>query len=150
VLTEITDATDGVGFVFYDANCRFCVRWARWAQPRLAERRLRLLPLQTPGCGHKLGLTHPELMLEMQLLLPDGRRLGGADAMLEIGRHFWWAWPIRQLARLPVMMKLFRAGYRRIARHRGCANGACAISSVGGPLKLDTHKRRTIAFFDLP
>jgi predicted DCC family thiol-disulfide oxidoreductase YuxK len=142
--------SDVEGFVFYDANCRFCVRLARWAEPWLADRRFRLLPLQTPWCGHKLGLTDAELLVEMRLLLPDGQRFGGTDALLEISRHFWWAWPIRQMARLPVMMRIFRASYRWIARHHGCADGTCAVATVGDLPSVKHYKQRTIAFLDMP
>ena len=132
VNTEITDTSDVKGFVFYDANCRFCVQLACRVEPWLAVRRFRLLPLQTPGCGQKLSLTNPELPTEMRLLLPDGKSFGGADALLEISRHFWWTWPVRQMARIPVMMRLFHASYRWVARHRGCIKGACPAESGAG------------------
>ena len=138
------------GVVFYDANCRFCVHLARRVAPWLAGRRFHLLPLQTPWCGHQLGLTDAELMAEMRLLLPDGQHFGGADALLELSRHFWWTWPIRQLARLPAMMTLFRAIYRWISRNRGCADGTCAVAPAGDLPAIKHYKQRTIAFFDLP
>jgi hypothetical protein len=43
--------------------------------------------------------------------------------LIEISRHYWWAWPLRQLAHLPGINNLFRLGYRWIARHRGCTGG---------------------------
>ena len=68
-----------------------------------------------------------ELLAEMRLLKPDGKFVGGADAVVEISREFWWAWPLHQLGRVPAVMKLFRAGYRWVARQRSCARGACEI-----------------------
>ena len=147
--TEITDITDVKGFVFYDANCRFCVRLAHRVEPWLAGRRFRLLPLQTPGCGHKMGLTDAELMAEMRLLLPDGKYFGGADALLELSRHFWWAWPIRQMAHLPLVLKLFRASYRWVARLRGCADGTCSVATTGDLQAVNLHKPRITALLPL-
>jgi alginate O-acetyltransferase complex protein AlgI len=89
-----------------------------------------LLPLQTPWVRDRLGLKDSELLAEMRLLKPGGTIFGGADALREIARHFWWTWPFRQLGRIPAVMELFRRGYRWIARHRYCANGACEIKGV--------------------
>ena len=128
--TEITDNKKFEGWVLYDANCGFCVRQVRRFQDALARRHLALLPLQTPWVRARLGLADSELLAEMRLLRPDGRLFGGADALLEIGRHFRWAWPLRQMGRISAMMKLFRAGYRWFARSRNCADGACEIGSL--------------------
>lgn len=77
--------------------------------------------------------------MEMRLLKPDGRMFGGADALLEISRQFGWAWPLRQLGRIPVVMGLFRAGYSWIARHRHCANGACNVGAR--PFRTQQHPK---------
>jgi predicted DCC family thiol-disulfide oxidoreductase YuxK len=130
VTTEYTDNTKAYGWVLYDAGCGFCAAWAKRFQAPLARRRLELLPLQTPWVRAKLGLADAELLGEMRVLYPDGEIIGGADALLEISRHFWWAWPIRQLSHVPGMLKLFRAGYRWVARHRQCTNGECGLGKT--------------------
>ena len=129
--TEFTDTADLNGILFYDADCGFCVRLAGRVRPWLVRRHFQLLPLQTPGCREHLGLTEAELLAEMWLLLPDGQKSGGADALLEIGRHFWWTWPVRQAARLPVVRRWLRAGYGWGARHRYCGNGVCGVKRGG-------------------
>ncbi len=115
------------GWVCYDADCPFCVRLAGQFRDVLAGRRFELTPLQAPWVRERLGLEDAALLAEMRLLKPDGETFGGADALLEIGRAFWWAWPLRQLGRVPPVMQLFRAGYRWIARQRSCAGGACEM-----------------------
>ena len=125
--TEITDAKKLNGLVLYDADCGICVRLARRFQHTLARRRFELLPLQTPWIRARLGLPEAELLAEMRLLTLQGDTFGGADALLEIGRHFWWSWPLRQIARMPAGRELFRAAYRWIARNRTCATGACQL-----------------------
>jgi predicted DCC family thiol-disulfide oxidoreductase YuxK len=124
VNTEITENKLN-GWVLYDGDCRLCTGMARRFHGLLAGRRLELLPLQTPWVKARLGLPDPQLLTEMRLLRPDGRYFGGADAVLEIGRYFWWAWPLRQIGRLPLVKKFLHAGYRWIARNRSCADNNC-------------------------
>jgi alginate O-acetyltransferase complex protein AlgI len=130
VKTEITEKKKLNGWVFYDADCRLCVRLAHRFQILLARRNFELLPLQSPWSRVRLGLTEPELLAEMRVITPDGNVLGGADALLEISRHYRLAWPVRQLARLPAIHHLFQQIYRRIARNRSCVNGACEINQT--------------------
>jgi predicted DCC family thiol-disulfide oxidoreductase YuxK len=130
VNTEITDTVKLNGWVCYDAECGVCVRLAERFNKTLARRRFELVALQAEWVRARLGLDDSELLAEMRLLKPDGRIIGGADALLEISREFWWAWPLRQMGRVPAAMKLFRAGYRWIARRRHCAGGACGARSL--------------------
>lgn len=45
-----------------------------------------LAPLQDPRVAELLGLSHEDLMKEMQFLMSDGRRYGGADAAVQLAR----------------------------------------------------------------
>jgi alginate O-acetyltransferase complex protein AlgI len=144
VNTEITDKVKLNGWVLYDADCRHCVALAKRFEAALARRQFELVPLQTAWVRERLGLPDAELLAEMRLLKADGEMAGGADALLEIGGQFWWAWPWRQLGRITLAMNLFRAGYRWIARHRHCAGGACEIHHPG------THSPRRQWFDFLP
>ena len=47
--------------------------------------------------------------------IPDG----GDHAVVFLGRHIWWAWPLRVLAKLPGAMPLIWYGYRWVASQRG-------------------------------
>jgi predicted DCC family thiol-disulfide oxidoreductase YuxK len=125
VNTEITDNNKLNGWVLYDARCVFCVACAERVRGVLARRRFEVLPLQTPWVRARLGLPEAELLAEMRLLSAGGEVFGGADALLEISRHYWWAWPLWQIGRIPAAMKWFRAGYRWMARHHHCAGDAC-------------------------
>jgi predicted DCC family thiol-disulfide oxidoreductase YuxK len=151
VNTEITDKKKFEGWVLYDADCRFCVRLARRLHCTLARRRFELLPLQTPWVRARFDLTNSELLAEMRLLTPGGNRFGGADAVLEISRHFWWAWPFRLMGHIPITLSLLGAGYRWIARHRHCAGGICEIkdSPVKGQKSKKRSGKRTV-FFEMP
>jgi predicted DCC family thiol-disulfide oxidoreductase YuxK len=129
VNTEITENLKVDGWVLYDADCRICLGLAQRFQKLLAGRRLALLPLQTPWVKARLHLPEAQLLVEMRLLRPDGSYAGGADALLEISRHFWWAWPLGQIGRAPFINQLLRAGYQWIAENRNCVAGKCEIKS---------------------
>ncbi len=130
VNTEITDnnAESPAGWVCYDGQCRLCLAWVGRLRGILGRRRLRLLPLQSPEAKHKLGLADAELLKEMRLLLPSGRSLGGADAMVEISRRIWWMWPLWAVSRCPGVMPVLRVAYRALAANRHCAQGVCSTT----------------------
>jgi predicted DCC family thiol-disulfide oxidoreductase YuxK len=117
--------------IFYDADCRFCVSAARRFERVLARRRFELVPLQIPGASADLGISGDQLLAEMRLRLHDGTVFGGAAAVVEIARRIWWTWPLWALSRLPGALRPMGATYRWIARHRSCANGACAMNVRG-------------------
>ena len=147
--TEITDKDKFEGWVLYDSHCRFCVRLVRRFQRALARRHFESLPLQTPWVRGRLGLDDSELLAEMRLLKPGGEILGGADALREISRHFWWTWPLRQLIRIPVAMEFSRRGYRWIARRR---HGVCGVCEITSPLPIAQNPRsgKRTGFFEMP
>src|SRR2546422_770643 len=85
MISLVSEYTDGKGrhargWFFFDAECRFCTRVARWLAPILEKRGLELAPLQDPRVGALLGLRREELMRGMQFLLSGGSRCGGAGA----------------------------------------------------------------------
>jgi predicted DCC family thiol-disulfide oxidoreductase YuxK len=118
------------GWLFFDAECKFCTRIVRWLAPILERRGLAVAPLQDPRVGVLLGLSHFELMREMRFLLSDGRQFGGADAAVALAREIWWAHPLVWVAQFPGMMGLLRNGYRWIATRRRCAATVCPASQV--------------------
>jgi predicted DCC family thiol-disulfide oxidoreductase YuxK len=135
VNTEITENKLN-GWVLYDAECGLCTRMARRFHDLLARQRLELLPLQTPWVKARLALPEPQLLAEMKLLRPDGSYCGGADALLEICQYYWWAWPLRQIGRVPPVTKILRHGYYWIARNRTCTNNACQIKKQSRAVDL--------------
>ena len=139
--TEVTDAKEAKGWVVYDADCRFCTTLARRFRALLAAHRFELIPLQTPWVRQKLALTNEELLAEMRLVTRDGKVYGGADAVLEISRHFWWARPLSLAGRAPAVRKLLRLGYRWIARHRHCGRGTCSIDKRPPMITIEACKR---------
>jgi predicted DCC family thiol-disulfide oxidoreductase YuxK len=115
------------GIVFYDGECSICTRGARRLEPALARRRIALAPLQTADACVRLGIAEVDRLKEMRLQLADGTVFGGPSAVVEVARRIWWAWPLWAFSRLPGAMRLMRAAYDWVARHRGCANGVCRV-----------------------
>jgi predicted DCC family thiol-disulfide oxidoreductase YuxK len=129
--SEFTDSKGhhARGWLFFDADCAFCVRIVRALAPTLQKRGFALAPLQDPRVGPLLGLSPTKLLLEMRLLLSDGKQFGGADAAVALAREIWWARPLVWLSELPGMMNALRSAYRWIAARRKCAAAtSCAIA----------------------
>jgi predicted DCC family thiol-disulfide oxidoreductase YuxK len=115
------------GWLFFDADCRFCTRIASILAPVLRRRGLSVAPLQDPRVGALLGMSRRELLTELRFLLSDGTQAGGAGAVLAVAREIWWARPLIWLSTLPGAMWLFDAGYQWVASRRGCVRQACSI-----------------------
>jgi predicted DCC family thiol-disulfide oxidoreductase YuxK len=136
--SEFTDTKSrhARGWLFYDADCHFCVKIARAIAPTLQERGFALAPLQDPRVGALLGLSQTELLLEMRLLLSDGQQTGGADAAVALAHEIWWARPLVWLSKLPGMMQLLRRSYRWTAAHRKCSAAiSCGIAQTAHTTK---------------
>jgi predicted DCC family thiol-disulfide oxidoreductase YuxK len=130
MISLASEFTDGKGrhargWLFFDAECGFCTRIARWLAPILARRGLGIAPLQDPRVAALLGLSDAELLREMRFLLSDGSQSGGADAAVMLAREIWWGRPLVWAARIPGMMESLRVGYRWIAARRSCAAETC-------------------------
>jgi len=115
------------GWLFFDAECRFCTRIARWIAPILRSRGLDVAPLQDPRVGPLLGMKSEEVLAELRFLLSDGTTFGGARAVLAVAREICWARPFVWIAALPGMMPLLDVGYRWIAERRGCVSQTCEL-----------------------
>jgi predicted DCC family thiol-disulfide oxidoreductase YuxK len=132
MISLASEFTDGKGrhargWLFFDAECRFCTRIARWVRPILELRGLAVAPLQDPRVGALLGLPAPELLRELRFLFSDGKQTGGADAVLAVAREIWWARPLVWLGNIPGMMAVLRRGYYWIAARRSCAATRCQV-----------------------
>jgi predicted DCC family thiol-disulfide oxidoreductase YuxK len=118
------------GWLFFDADCTFCTRLARWLAPILTRRGFALAPLQDPRVGALLGLTREELLRELRFLVSDGEQFGGADAVLAVARQIWWARPLVWFSKIPRSMTLLDSGYRWVAEQRSCAAASCKAVEV--------------------
>ena len=104
----------------FDGDCGFCRLWiARW--------KLRTGPKVDYAPSQEVAPRFPEISAErfaraFQLVLPDGRVLGGAEAVLALaGRVPGGGLPLALYRRIPGMAPLLELAYRLVARHRPAA-----------------------------
>lgn len=129
LVDEITDrkGRQARGWLFFDAECEFCRRIARWLAPILGRRGLGVAPLQDPRVGALLGMPRNELLKELRFLSGNGTNCGGASAVLAVAREIWWTRPLVWLAAAPGMMPAMVAAYKWTAAKRGCNARACNV-----------------------
>jgi predicted DCC family thiol-disulfide oxidoreductase YuxK len=145
VNTEITETTRG--WVVYDGNCTICRTWAGYSYRILRRRGFRLAAFQVPWVRQQLDLKNEQFPGEMLLLIPQGKRFGGADAIMQISRAIWWALAIYALSKFPGMMTLFGKLYRRLAENRNCIGKSCQLA---GKCNRSPDHSITSSFYELP
>lgn len=116
--------------LIYDGDCPMCRASALWLLRRAmagGARGLEILPCRSPARRRRYPQINDEACLSaMQLVLPDGRVLAGADAVPEILRRIpRWGWLARLLA-LPAVRPVARRLYRWVADNR--MRLSCALS----------------------
>jgi hypothetical protein len=99
-----------------DGSRRFCCR-VDWELRRYRR------------VGALLGMKREALLAELRFLLSDGTSFGGARAVVAVAREIWWVRPFVWLAALPGMMPVLDAGYKWIAKRRGCVSQTCELRS---------------------
>ena len=114
------------GWVLYDGECAFCVRWLKLWSSVLRRRGFEVDTLQADWVPKALGLTQEETLRDIRLLTAQGANFAGADVYLQIARRIWWTWPFGVLFSLPGFNRLIWAGYRWFAANRRCVSGYCA------------------------
>ena len=135
MISLVSEYTDGKGrhakgWLFFDAECVFCTRIARWIAPTLEKHGLALAPLQDPRVIALLGIPREEMLREIRFLLSDGSQYGGADAAVALAKQIWWWRPLVWLSRVPGMMNVMRKTYSWIAAQRSCAGECAKVGAV--------------------
>jgi predicted DCC family thiol-disulfide oxidoreductase YuxK len=106
--------------LIYDAECAMCRASALWLM-RLAMSRgdLEILPCRSAPCRTRFPQISDEAcMTAMQLVLPDGRTLAGADAVPELLRRIRGLGWLATVFALPGARPLARRVYAWIAKNR--------------------------------
>lgn len=79
MISLASEMTDGKGrhargWLFFDAECRFCTRIATWLAAPMKRRGLAVARLQDPRVGALLGLSGPELLRTVRFVSADGNQ----------------------------------------------------------------------------
>jgi predicted DCC family thiol-disulfide oxidoreductase YuxK len=130
--SEMTDSKGrhARGWLFYDAECDFCTRIAKFVARPMRRQQLGVAPLQDARVISLLGMSADELLRAVRYLAPNGQQYSGADALLELAHEFWWARPMVWLAGIPGFMPFLHSAYGWVARHRKCHAELCAYRSI--------------------
>ena len=122
LISEMTDTKgrQARGWLFCDEECKFSSRLAASLQTPMRRRGFDVAPLQDPRVATLLGLSRQELLQSVRYVSSGGNQYSGAEALVKLAAEFWWATPLRWLARAPGGMRLLHAGYQWIAARRQC------------------------------
>jgi predicted DCC family thiol-disulfide oxidoreductase YuxK len=112
----------GRAVLIYDGDCPMCRASALWLLRRAmagGARDLEILPCRSPARRRRYPqVTDEACLTAMQLVLPDGRVLAGADAVPEILRRIpRWRW-LAGIFDQPAVRPLARRLYRWVADNR--------------------------------
>ena len=135
--SEMTDrkSRHARGWLFYDAECKFCTRLARWLIRPLHKRGMAVAPLQDPRVAALLGLSREELLRAIRLVMSDGQRYAGAEVLVALACELWWLRPLAWIAKVPRGSSFLRWMYDGVARRRKCRSARPQFStqaSAGG------------------
>jgi ubiquinone biosynthesis monooxygenase Coq7 len=108
--------------LIYDGDCAMCRASALWLMRRAlgaGAEELEILPCRSPARRARFPQIDDAACLSaMQLVLPDGRILSGADAVPELlDRMPGWRW-LRRAFDVPGARPIARRAYAWIARNR--------------------------------
>lgn len=127
--------------LIYDADCGMCRTSALWLMRRaLSSGALEILPCRSQVRVARFPQISEEACLTaMQLVLPDGRVLSGADAVPELLKRIrGWGW-LASVFALPGVRPLSRRIYAWMARNR--MKLSCALKTVEAPSDSRTSTR---------
>ena len=109
-----------VATLIYDGDCAMCRGSALWIMRRALSRgALEILPCRSGVRQERFPQVSEAACLDaMQLVLPDGRVLSGADAVPELFRRIrGWGW-VAGVFGVPGVRPVARRVYAWIARNR--------------------------------
>ncbi|MBX5457193.1 MAG: DUF393 domain-containing protein [Thermogemmatispora sp.] len=127
--------------VIFDGSCDFCTATAELLRRLDRGRRVTCLPFQIAGLPERYGLSVRACEESVWIILPDGRRYRGAQALayaldLLIGFPLW-----QHLYRLPGLGPLAEHLYRWVAAHRQYLPGVRPFCQrPGAPCGASRHE----------
>ena len=117
--------------VLYDSDCGFCTRSIEWLRRWDRRRAFDYVAFNArAGTPELERIPDADLQRASHLVLPDGRALGGGNAVPELLRHLPGGAVLRPLSLLPGMPAITRAVYDWVARRKHGVPGegaACRI-----------------------
>jgi predicted DCC family thiol-disulfide oxidoreductase YuxK len=118
--------------VLFDGGCPMCRRTVRLLRSLDWLGRLDFVDATDAAARerHAPGLTEAEVLVEMYVVEPTGRRHGGYEGYLQIARVVPLMWPLALIGPLPGIRQLGHLVYKTIAANRvrrgRCTDEVCA------------------------
>lgn len=105
--------------VIYDGECRFCrgqvARLARWD----TRGKLAFISAHDPEAARRYpDLSHEQLMQQMYVVDPQGKRHAGAGAFRYLSRKLPRLWLLAPWLHIPGTLPLWQWMYRQVAKRR--------------------------------
>lgn len=120
--------------VLYDGHCNFCIGQVENLKRLDFTHRLQPVSLHEPIVSeHFPDLTHDQLMEQMWVIAPSGKRYAGAYSLRYLSRIMPMLWPIAPALHIPGLMPLWSFFYKAVAKRRyqiagrNCPDGTCSI-----------------------
>ncbi len=105
--------------LIYDGNCTFCLRSMDWIRKMALPNCLEFLPCQSESRKTRFPtMSENQCMEAMQLVLPDGRILSGAEAIPELLKRLRGWHLCSHLFSIPGIQWLAPYVYRWVAKNR--------------------------------
>lgn len=109
----------GPSVLIYDGECPVCRRGVEWIQRHADENAFEMLACQSETTRQRFPhITRDICMESVQLVLPDGRVLSGAETLPEIAKRLKQYRSAAYLFKLPGAMALSHCFYRWFSTHR--------------------------------
>ncbi|MFN2431837.1 MAG: thiol-disulfide oxidoreductase DCC family protein [Gemmatimonadota bacterium] len=122
----------GEALLFYDGECRLCLRAMDLVRAWDRTGRVVCLPYQHPFTARILpDVSRQELSRAILLVGPRGRRYQGADALPRLLSLLPGGAPLRLCFEIPGVAALARRIYRLVADHRH--ELGCSLRTRGAP-----------------
>lgn len=138
----MSDTTESKVVVLFDGQCNFCRSQINVLKRLDGKHRIEFVSLHDPLVQERYSdLTYEQLMDQMWLVTPQGKKLGGADAVRYLTLLLPILWPVAPLMHIPGSMPIWRFLYRQVAKRRyKLAGRSC---DEGGTCSLHYADRAT-------
>jgi lipase maturation factor 1 len=130
---EVGSTPPRKGWILYDGECGFCVRWVHAWEKVVQARGFAVKDLQSASADGSLQISPDDLLNDILVLTPGGTLESGANAYLFVARQIWWAWPFYAVFRLPGLNWILERGYRWFNRNRYRLSRHCRLPQQATP-----------------
>ena len=124
VIKIIREQRSNADYAFHTASGRYISVLEAVEDQYLRERAADLRDLATRVLDNLLNVKQ---LVDLRLLMHDGRQVFGADVYRYVTKRIWWTYPVYLFSVAPIFRRVFDFGYRTFARNRFHFSRACGL-----------------------